>query len=75
MPGCCVNIFNQTLTESQPQRRLNTLNKECELSNDLQFAFCDASGYDDVQIDGHAHTRLELVSCRIEDQTLIISHE
>ena len=70
-----MNIFNQTLTESHPQLRLNSLTKECELRNDLYFVCRDSSGFDDVQIDGHAHTRLGLVGRYFEDQTVIISHE
>jgi hypothetical protein len=63
------------LTESQPQFRLNKLSKVGEYRNDPCLAFRSGSGFGDVQYDGHAQARLELVSRYRQDQTLIVSLE
>ena len=63
------------MTESQPQFRLNKINKEGEYRDDIYPAFCSGSEFGDVQHDGHAQARLDLVSRDRQDQTLIVSLE
>jgi hypothetical protein len=63
------------LTESQPQFRLNNINEDGTYRDDLCLAFHADSGFDDVQYDGHAQARLELVSHCRQDQGVIVSLE